>query len=545
MSPAFTGTGTLLRFALRRDRIRLPAWIAALWLLTVASVASFAGTYPTAADRAQLAATLDSPAMLAVSGPRGYLADYTYGAMTAHQLLGFVTVFAGLMSALTVVRHTRAEEEKGRAELLRSSVVGRHAQLTAALVLAAAASLLLGVLLWLSLPALGPAGLTFSGSLLYGAGHAAAGLVFAGVAAVAAQLTPFARGATGLASAAIGLSYVLRAAGDAGGPAAAAVLSWLTPTGWIQRTYAYVADRWWPLLLCAALAAATMAAAYALSDRRDVGAGLRPPRRGRTTASGALTRPLGFALRLQRGVLAGFAAGMLVFGLMYGSVLGEAEEMIADNERLRRTIEDLGGGVAESFASAIMSMLAIVAACLSVLAVLRARAEETARRAEPVLATALSRARWAGSHLAVALAGGTAVMLLGGFGFGVAGALTAGGTGPDPGLDTGLLWRLTSASLAYAPALWVISGLTLLLFGWLPRLSAAAWLLPAYAFVTVYLGELIDMPDPLAWLSPLGHVPRVPAAGLTWTPLLVMTALAAALCCAGLAGFRRRDLHTP
>lgn len=123
MSPAFTGTGTLLRFALRRDRIRLPAWIAALWLLTVASVASFAGTYPTAADRAQLAATLDSPAMLAVSGPRGYLADYTYGAMTAHQLLGFVTVFAGLMSALTVVRHTRAEEEKGRAELLRSSVV--------------------------------------------------------------------------------------------------------------------------------------------------------------------------------------------------------------------------------------------------------------------------------------------------------------------------------------------------------------------------------------------------------------------------------------
>jgi ABC-2 type transport system permease protein len=187
VSPAFTGTGTLLRFALRRDRIRLPAWIAALWLLTVASVASFAGTYPTAADRAQLAATLDSPAMLAVSGPRGYLADYTYGAMTAHQLLGFVTVFAGLMSALTVVRHTRAEEEKGRAELLRSSVVGRHAQLTAALVLAAAASLLLGVLLWLSLPALGPAGLTFSGSLLYGAGHAAAGLVFAGVAAVAAH----------------------------------------------------------------------------------------------------------------------------------------------------------------------------------------------------------------------------------------------------------------------------------------------------------------------------------------------------------------------
>ena len=36
---------------------------------------------------------------------------------------------------LTVIRHTRADEEAGRAELLDSTAVGRYAGLTAALLL--------------------------------------------------------------------------------------------------------------------------------------------------------------------------------------------------------------------------------------------------------------------------------------------------------------------------------------------------------------------------------------------------------------------------
>ena len=43
------------------------------------------------------------------------------------------------MSILLVVRHTRADEETGRAELVGAGVVGRHAPLAAALVVAAIA----------------------------------------------------------------------------------------------------------------------------------------------------------------------------------------------------------------------------------------------------------------------------------------------------------------------------------------------------------------------------------------------------------------------
>ena len=44
-----------------------------------------------------------------------------------------------LMTMLLVVRHTRAEEQNGLAELIRSNVAGRHAHLTAALLAHASA----------------------------------------------------------------------------------------------------------------------------------------------------------------------------------------------------------------------------------------------------------------------------------------------------------------------------------------------------------------------------------------------------------------------
>ncbi|NLU68522.1 ABC transporter permease [Streptomyces sp. HNM0574] len=526
-----TGTGTLVRFALRRDRVRLPVWLLALVLGTLATAQNLAQLYPEPADRAAAARTMGSPAALAMTGPEQYLESYTPGAMLGHQMIGFVAVLVGLMSVLLVVRHTRAEEETGRAELLRSTVVGRHAALTAALLTALAANLLLGLLLAAGLAALGLHGVTAGGALLYGAAHAATGLVFAAVAAVTAQITPYARGASGTALAVIGLAYALRAAGDVGGGA----LSWLSPIGWAQRSYPFAGDDWAPLLLSLAAAALLAWTGYALSVRRDLGAGLRAARQGTATASAALTRPFGLALRLQRGVLLGFAAALLLLGAMYGSILGQAGDMLEGVDALDQALAATGGAsFEESFASVVMVVVAIVAAVYVVMAALRPRAEETAGRAEPLLATALSRARWAGSHLAVALLGGTLTLLLAGLGFGLAGAASTG--------DAGLVLRLTGAALAYAPALWVTAGVAAVLFGWAPRATALAWLVPVYAFVVGYLGKILRFPDWTDNLSPFGHIPQLPATALSWPPLLTLTALAAALLTLGLAGLRRRDV---
>ncbi|MFC8077567.1 ABC transporter permease [Streptomyces sp. NPDC057307] len=532
-SGALAGTGTLVRFGLRRDRVRIPVWVLALTLGTLSTAGEFKTLYSTAEERATAVSSMDSPAALAMTGPRHYLDDYTIGSMMGHQLLGFMAVLVGLMSVLIITRHTRNEEETGRAELVRSTVVGHHAQLASALVVATVANLALAALLTLGVLSTGIDGIGTGEALLYGLTHAAVGLVFAGVAAVTVQITAHTRGASGMALAVIGVAYVLRASGDVGNDA----LSWLSPIGWAQRTYVFVDNRWWPLLLCLALAALTAAAGFVLSTRRDVGAGLRSARLGRRTASDALTRPFGFALRLHRATLLGFGAGLFVMGVMYGSILGDAADMMKDIEQVQEALAKIGGAsIAESFASMIMVVIAVVAAVYVVMAALRPRAEESAGRAEPLLATGLSRDRWVGSHVAVALAGGTALLLAAGLGFGLSGAASVG--------DGGLVLQLVGAALAYAPALWVTVGVAVALFGWYPRAGAAAWIVPVYAFLVGYLGSILQFPDWMNNLSPFGHVPQLPAADMSWTPMLVLTAVAAGLIWLGLAGFRRRDLET-
>ncbi|MFH8929722.1 ABC transporter permease [Streptomyces pristinaespiralis] len=531
---ALAGTLALLRFDLRRDRVRLTVWILALVVGTVSTASNFKTLYADPADRASVVTTMDGPAGLAMTGPRHYLDDYNFGAMLGHQMLGFMAVMVGLMSVLIVTRHTRNEEETGRAELVRSTVVGRHAHLAAALALAVLANVVLALLLTLTLGGMGIEGIDTGGSLLYGSAHAAVGITFAAVAAVTAQITAHTRGASGMALAVVGVAYVLRAAGDVGGDGA---LAWLSPIGWAQRTYVYVDNRWWPLLLCLVLAVLCAAAGFALSTRRDVGAGLRASRLGSAVASDALGRPFGFALRLHRGMLAGFGAGLFLMGAMYGSILGDAEDMLKNIDQIQEALKEIGGAsVAESFASMVMVVISVVAAVYVVMAALRPRAEETAGRAEPLLATGLSRTRWVGSHLAVAMAGGTVLLLLAGAGFGIAGAASAS--------DAGLFLDLVAAALAYAPALWVTVGVAVVLFGWFPRASAAAWIVPVYAFVVGYLGQLLRFPGWMSDVSPFGHVPQLPAAQMSWTPMAVLTLVAAGLVWVGLEGFRRRDLET-
>ncbi|MCE7080852.1 ABC transporter permease [Streptomyces sp. ST2-7A] len=536
------GTGVLLRFALRRDRVRMAAWAVGLVLGTVASAGSFEGAYADEAARQGLIESMSGPAGLAMTGPAEYLTDYTYASMLAHQMIGFTGVLIALMAVLTVTRHSRNEEETGRSELLRAGVLGRHAQLTAALAAAAIASLLIGLLMAVSLIGLDTEGTTASGALLYGLAHTAVALVFAGAAAVTVQLTAHTRAASGMALAAVGAAYALRAAGDAtgdlaeGGAGGGVWLSWLSPIGWAQRTFAFVDDRWWPLLPCLALAVGLAALGYVLGTRRDVGAGLWAARGGRPRASDALAHPFGMALRLQRGLLVGFAVGLALLGAMYGSVIGEVEGMLGDVDVIQESLAQLGGAtLTESFVSMVLIPLSTVAAVYAVLASLRVRAEETGGRAESLLATGLSRSRWAGGHLAVALLGGTAALVAGGLVLGVTGAATLG--------QGDLVGSVLGASLAYGPALWLTVGATAALIGWAPRAVTLAWVLPIGAFVLGYLGGLLDFPQWLVNLSPFTHVPRLPAQEMEWTPLVILTALAAGLLWLGLAGLRRRDLE--
>ena len=527
------GSGTLVRFMLRRDRVRLPIWILAIVLFTVVSVAALPDLYVEEGDRQARAALMENPGLRAISGPGYGLEDYTFGALLAHEFLSWVVIFVALMSLLAVVRHTRNEEETGRAELVRSNLVGRHATTTAALIVVVGANLALGLLMALSLGSLGLAGVAWDSSMLFGAGLASVGVVFAGVAAVTAQISEHARGASGLAGAIFALAYTLRAAGDMA-EIGGGFLSWLSPIGWAQQTRVYVDDRWWPLVLSVALTVILAALAYWLSTRRDMGASLVQARPG--PAGSNLSSPLGLAWRLHRASVIWWSTAIFLFALGYGTLVSEIEEFVSELTVIQEAIAEIGGTIIDAWIAVIVLIFAVVAAIFALLTALRARSEENGGRAEPVLATAVSRQGWLGSHLIVVLAGSAVLMFLTGLGLGISASQALG--------DGDMLWRILGASLAHIPAIWLTVGIGVALFGFVPRATILVWVVMAYAGLVGWLGALLQFPDWAISLSPLGHTPMVPAEDLVWTPLVVLTLTAAVLIMAGLAGFRRRDLHS-
>lgn len=109
----------------------------------------------------------------------------------------------------------------------------------------------------------------------------AVGLVFAGVAALVAQLTVNARSALGLSAIVLGTTYLVRAVGDMGD----SLLPWFSPFGCAIEMRSYVDERWWPLVLAAVTTAVLLIAATAINARRDVGAGLVGDRVGASAAS--------------------------------------------------------------------------------------------------------------------------------------------------------------------------------------------------------------------------------------------------------------------
>ncbi|MFJ6073566.1 ABC transporter permease [Streptomyces sp. NPDC093065] len=532
-SRQLAGTGTLLRFALRRDRVLIPVWVAVNALMVLSMPGTLKGLYGTTAERADLMRQMETNASLrALVGP---VFDDSLGALTAWRVGLYAGALAAVMSLLIVVRHTRDEEESGRQEVVASGMVGRRAALTAALLAAAVANAVLALLITVGLAGQGAAG-----ALALGLGVAGVGMLFATTAAIVAQFTESARPARGLTAAVLGAAFVLRAAGDSatdggtsrafGSGGGSSVLTWVSPLGWLENVRAFAGERWWVLLLIAGATVAQAAAAYGLAGRRDLGMSFLPTRPG--PAAGRLRTAGALAWRLQRGGVLGWSIGFFAAGVVYGGMTEGAADLVGDNEQAREIIERMGGqaGLTDAFVSAMVGMLGLIAALYVVASVLRLSGEETSGRAEPVLAGAVGRLRWAAGHLVISFGGAALIMLLAGLGF-------AAGYGRDLGAILG-------ACLVQLPAVWVIGGAAVLLHGLLPRAAVAAWAVAGAVLLLGWVGPVLDVPQTVLDVSPFGHLPKLPGGEMSWSPVLVLTALAAVLTGAGLAGLRRRDLTT-
>lgn len=534
----------VLRLALlqaRRDRGTLPAWILGIAGLGYAAATAVTTQFGEDTERAALiSVAAASPAFLFL---RGLPDGISSGAVTFFQGYSFTAVLAGLMSAFLVVRHTRADEDQGRFELVGSTQVTRVTSLYATLLLGTCANVVL--VLAVAAGFIG-AGLPLQGSFLAGAAVGAVGLFFMAAAALVAQVMPSGRSANCTTAALVGGAYLIRGAGDALGTAYPSLLhvtaawpSLFSPIGWGQRIRPFTETDTLPLLVIGAAAVGLAAGAVALRNSRDLGTSyIVADESGPARAGAGLASMLGLAWQLQRGSLASWcfttaALGAVAGGL--GPVVRDALEGNPSVAELMSRIVPGDAGMVDLFTTAMLGIAGILAAAAGIEAVLRLRAEEAEGRAELLLSVPASRFRWLGSTLAIAAMTTAAVAVAAGASAGVVLALGQAG-GSSPG-------TVFAAALAHIPAALVFPAVTVLVFAVAPRWSSpVGWGALAAALVLGQFGELLSLPVWLQDLSPFRHSSAMPVEAFSPEGALLMAAIAIAAAAAACRLIRERDV---
>jgi len=520
--------GRLLRLDLRLTRLRLVLWPLAGLVFAVSGINAYTQLYPSEAQRAALQQTANVPALRTLYGvPYDLSSD---GSFTFWRYGGVIAVLVGLFALLTVVKLTRAEEESGRRELVWAAPLPRIAPLACGVTVSAIGGLLTGLLTMLGTLSAGG-----TGALVFGAAVAGVGFVFTGVGALAAQFAGTARAAAGLAGAVLAVSYGLRAVAD--GSDGRAWMSWLTPLGWFQRVRAFDQNAALPLVLLLAAAVVLVTGALLAERNRDMLAGLLGVRPG-PPHSRALRTPEALAARLQWGTAAAWIVALAVLGAAFGGLSGDFGSVLRESgQQMNEMFARMGGthNLALAFLGTIFGLVNAAVAATAVMCVLTARREEAALRAEPLLARAVGRVRWLGSHLLVAAVAAVVGAVVGGAT--MAGAAGASGMSDVP--------RIFVSGFNALPVTALFAGLAVFAIAVVPRhANGVAVGLLVLAVVVNLFGEVLNLPDAVLNLSPFHHVALMPAADFDSGSAAVLAGIGIVLAVAGLVTFARRDVAT-
>jgi ABC-2 type transport system permease protein len=524
------GLGPMVRFVVRRNRVRLPVWFVVIVGLFAYVGEYYKGLFTTQQALDDFAKLSNNPSIKALTGLAAAPATLGGAVWTKIWMTCAITLALGVVFLVT--RSGRADEEVGRTELLRSRVLGLHAYSAASWAVNAVLCVVIGLSIAVSSIGLklDPAGAGTAGSWVLGASVTGVGLFALGVGALAGQVASTSRGANSLASIVIAACYVLRMIGDLGNGA----LTWVSPIGWGQQMAPWGANRWWPFGLLVALAAGLLAAAWRIEARRDHGAGLLPQRPGKADAPTRYATPLGLAVRLQRGPIIGWSIAVVLGALLLGSVVKQMNDLLADAGNNLSTLLH-GTGVA-ALLGLMVGLIALLVAVFAVQSATQLRADEASGLVEPQLVGALSRPRWVLERLLIPTAGAAVLLAVGGW-------LLGAGYGSTIG-DSSQGVRIAGAALAYWPAVMVITGIAVLLFGYVPRVAIpVTWGIVGALWIVMLIGDALHLPGWVLDVLPFSATPDLPAEPMSWPPLIIMTVVAAGLIWAGLDRFRRRDIQ--
>lgn len=575
----FYNTTILTKFMLKRERTTSTAWILSLAGINflIMLVMGF-GMTATAADRLELLSMFGTnPALLAMVGPlHPSLGVYYsgFGYLYTLFMMIFTAIAVGIMNVFLVVRHTRADEEAGRYEVLRSLPSGRLANINAAMLTAVVINVILAVfvsLSWVAGMAVIGESVGFASAVIWGVNIGAVGLVFAAIAALFAQLSYSSRGASAYSFMALGLFYLLRAGADMDPNMDSEILAVISPFGLISRTWPYAgeyANVVWPILVVLAMAAVITVIAYKLCSIRDIDQGLIPARPGRPGGGVLMRSAFGLNTKLMRTAIIAWVIIMFLIAMSYGTIFEGIDDFVAGNEMYRQlmlgvaphvldyidalgpyattaqissvmiqALDAMGIQVAQMFVNMIGFMMAMMALIPVLILTLRARAEERAMRTELIIATPTSKAKYLVSFVILTFATALLIQLFQGLGM----YLIA--SGMEEVADQLTLAFLVPAAMAYVPALWVFGGLTLLLVGLFPKRAGWIWAYYGFTFFAMMFGRLSPATDWMPNLTPFGWVPSLPIDEWSWLTFTTLSLIGLALAALGIHFYGKRDVN--
>ncbi|WP_329001034.1 hypothetical protein OHA18_42205 [Kribbella sp. NBC_00709] len=520
------GLGIVAGIVWRTRRRGIVVWVSALVAGMVGTAAAVAGMYDTPAKIHTYAEAVTSGSALAAINGQVEGIDSLGGVIQDE--FGFLASFLlPLLGIGLVAGSTRREEESRRLETILGGRIARPQPALAALAVATAAIVVTSVLF---VGGLVLAGVSASGAILYGAALGGLAFVFAGFAALVAQLALHSRGVYLWSLIMLAVAYALRGVGDA----TQTWLTWLSPLGWAEKTAPFGSQRWWVLAIPIVVGLALGCAAVWLAGRRDVGSALLggnagPPRAGRLQR-----RPIGLAVWIHRPAALGWLAGGILLTAMMGSLAQQLLDAMAGNPALAESMGIQGGRPLNGFVAVTQLYLAVVAGGYVIQAIGTLRAEEADGRLETRLAGTVSRLRWLAAHTVV-VAGGLVLIVV------VSSLVLAVSTAWSVG-DAHDFGAIMKAGLDYLPAELVLAGLALVLFGWWPRGFGLAW--AGYAVVTfiAFLGPGLKLARWVLDLAPTTHVGNPPLGAVDVGTLSALTAVATVLVLLGFVAFNRRDV---
>jgi ABC-2 type transport system permease protein len=525
--------GPILRLAARQfaDGRRLTLSFGLLFaVVAYIQPVAYRHSYPTVADRLNFARSFgsDTAIRLFYGAPHDLL---SVGGYTAWRAGAVLALLAGAWAAVATTRALRGEEDAGRSESLLALPIARG-QLFAAALLSILAQI--GVLATLVLIGLVAAGLPVLPSAFLVLAALSTVPVFAGVAAVTAQLAATRRAASRMAAGILFAAFAVRVVADT--VSGAGTLRWVTPLGWVEQLRAFAHPAPGVLLVPLAVAAALLTAAARIARVRDMGAGLLAGQDARDARPRLLGSVAGFAARGEMTVTAAWLVGVTAFGVILG-VISASVSTAGIPPSLRHELARMGAGSVATPVGYLGFAFTSFVVALSVFAcsqIATARSEELAGRVATMLALPVGRARFLATRLSLAASAAAVISLT------AAMATWAGAHAAGVSVSAGSMVLAAANGLAVAI---LFLGLGAVAYALAPRsASAIAYGLLITAFLWQLFGTLLGAPTWLVDVSPFVHLGLAPGRAFRPGSAVVITLIGASGAAIACGLFARRDL---